>query len=364
MMKLNKMISLIILFAIMILSFSNLSFAADINSAPQDYGSFENYLQAIANESATALDEKALEIMVQSFGDDGYNRWEDAKNDKIGRFEVDDDDDNTGDREVILSQISQEIESLENELRNSYDSNYRDYGNEYYYNFFVDRRSSIQSAVESSNSQEATEAFENFLAQGTAIITRINSYIDQDLTADELSAAVKEVQDDISNLNTRLNTLRARNDMTESQVQRMEQRFEEVNNAYRNLQNAYSDAADSASSGDVLYYDPDLNSSSNRFSSLDDMINDGDNFINSSNNIIYHEEPLQEGSSNLYNIFLEVGVALAVIIGLIIGIRFMLGSVEEKAEIKKLLWPYLVGCLVIFGAFGIWKIMLEIMQSF
>ena len=34
----------------------------------------------------------------------------------------------------------------------------------------------------------------------------------------------------------------------------------------------------------------------------------------------------------------------------------MIGSAEEKAQIKDALIPFVIGCIVIFGAFGIWKI--------
>ena len=93
-------------------------------------------------------------------------------------------------------------------------------------------------------------------------------------------------------------------------------------------------------------------------------MNDGDAFISSSNNAnIIKQDELQSTISVMYNIFLEVGVALAVIIGLLLGIKFMIGSTEEKAEIKKLLLPYVVGCLVVFGAFGIWKFVLTLMET-
>ena len=44
-----------------------------------------------------------------------------------------------------------------------------------------------------------------------------------------------------------------------------------------------------------------------------------------------------------------VGVIIAVIILLVIGIKYMLGSAEEKAEYKKTMMPYLVGALLIFA---------------
>lgn len=44
-----------------------------------------------------------------------------------------------------------------------------------------------------------------------------------------------------------------------------------------------------------------------------------------------------------------VGVIIAVIILLVIGIKYMLGSAEEKAEYKKTMMPYLIGALLIFA---------------
>lgn len=41
----------------------------------------------------------------------------------------------------------------------------------------------------------------------------------------------------------------------------------------------------------------------------------------------------------------------------------MLAPVGERAEAKKMLVPYAVGCAVVFGAFGIWKLVVTILQS-
>lgn len=122
---------------------------------------------------------------------------------------------------------------------------------------------------------------------------------------------------------------------------------------------------DLANSGDsTLYKKPTVATSANGSEGLEDMMNDGDDFIKSASDSPIKLDELQSTSSNLYNIFVEVGVALAVLIGLVIGIKYMYSSVDSKAEIKKLLVPYLVGCVVIFGALGIWKLMVNIMESF
>ena len=41
----------------------------------------------------------------------------------------------------------------------------------------------------------------------------------------------------------------------------------------------------------------------------------------------------------------------------------MAGSVEQKAKVKDSLVPYIVGCIVIFGAFGIWKLVIQILNN-
>lgn len=48
-----------------------------------------------------------------------------------------------------------------------------------------------------------------------------------------------------------------------------------------------------------------------------------------------------------------VGSIVAVLILVILGIKYMLGSAEEKAEYKKTMIPYLIGAILIFAAANI-----------
>ena len=59
-------------------------------------------------------------------------------------------------------------------------------------------------------------------------------------------------------------------------------------------------------------------------------------------------------------LILVIGICVAVITISILGIKFMLGSIEEKAQVKEALIPFVIGCVVVFGAFGIWKIVTEL----
>lgn len=100
--------------------------------------------------------------------------------------------------------------------------------------------------------------------------------------------------------------------------------------------------------------------------SLSDVISGGDSFIDAGKDgsAKIDKGSLQNASSSIYNILLICGVIIAVLIGSIMGIKFMIGSVEEKAEIKAALIPFVIGCIVVFGAFGIWKILVTIGNNF
>lgn len=54
--------------------------------------------------------------------------------------------------------------------------------------------------------------------------------------------------------------------------------------------------------------------------------------------------------SNIVAIIQTVGVVVAVVILLILGIKYMMGSAEEKADYKKSMIPYIVGAILIFAS--------------
>ena len=72
---------------------------------------------------------------------------------------------------------------------------------------------------------------------------------------------------------------------------------------------------------------------------------------------------MQDVSGLVYNILLAVAIVLAVIIGAMLGIKFMVGGADEKAMIKETLAPYIIGCIVVFGAFTIWTMAINIGNS-
>ena len=101
--------------------------------------------------------------------------------------------------------------------------------------------------------------------------------------------------------------------------------------------------------------------------SKDDILNGADQFLKKgggedSINRTINDTTLQESSKFLYNTLLGIGIIIAVIAGMILGIKYMLAGSEEKAEIKQTLPAYIVSCVVIFGAFTIWRFIISMVQ--
>lgn len=93
-----------------------------------------------------------------------------------------------------------------------------------------------------------------------------------------------------------------------------------------------------------------------------EIVSQGDRFV-TEGNVLIEKEKLNEGQSLIFNILLAVGVILTVIIGGYLGIKFMMASAEDKAQIKEMMIPYVLGCVVIYGAFGIWKIVITVLDQ-
>ena len=55
-----------------------------------------------------------------------------------------------------------------------------------------------------------------------------------------------------------------------------------------------------------------------------------------------------------------IGSLISVIVLIVLGIKYMLGSTEEKAEYKKTMLPYLIGAILVFATSNLVHIIYEI----
>ena len=72
---------------------------------------------------------------------------------------------------------------------------------------------------------------------------------------------------------------------------------------------------------------------------------------------------LNNMAGNVLGAIQMVGTVVSVIVLIIIGIKYMLGSVEEKAEYKQRLIPYLIGAVLLFAGTLIPELIYELVQG-
>lgn len=91
-------------------------------------------------------------------------------------------------------------------------------------------------------------------------------------------------------------------------------------------------------------------------SGIDSIIQGADAFLDRGTKTTLNTDSIKSVSDSIFNIFVAVGTVIVVIVGAILGIQYIMGSVEEKAKVQESLIPFIIGSVVIFGAFGIWKV--------
>ena len=66
---------------------------------------------------------------------------------------------------------------------------------------------------------------------------------------------------------------------------------------------------------------------------------------------------------NIMGVIQVVAVVIAVVILMVIGIKYMMGSAEEKAEYKKTMIPYIVGAVLVFAGSTIVNVIYNVTVS-
>ena len=100
----------------------------------------------------------------------------------------------------------------------------------------------------------------------------------------------------------------------------------------------------------------------NSFSFVD-VLSNYDWYANAANGYSENTGGLENKISIILTVITNIGMVIAILMSAIIGIKYMLGSVEEKAEYKKDMVPYLVGAVLIFGICAIIKVLQQLGQN-
>lgn len=97
--------------------------------------------------------------------------------------------------------------------------------------------------------------------------------------------------------------------------------------------------------------------------SIDTIISGSKSFISEAENGKIDSEKMKTTSNIIYNVLLTIAIGVAVIYASVLGIKFMMGSTEDKAELKESLIPFIVGCIVVFSSFAIWKALVGLLKT-
>lgn len=68
--------------------------------------------------------------------------------------------------------------------------------------------------------------------------------------------------------------------------------------------------------------------------------------------------------NNILGIIQTVGILLSVGCLMVLGIKYMMGSAEEKAEYKKTFIPYIIGAVLLFAASALAKVVYNWVKDF
>ena len=71
---------------------------------------------------------------------------------------------------------------------------------------------------------------------------------------------------------------------------------------------------------------------------------------------------IQKLGNRIIGVLQAVGIVVSVVVVIVLGIKYMMGSVEEKAEYKKTMMPYLIGAALIFAASAISMMVMNFLQ--
>ena len=72
---------------------------------------------------------------------------------------------------------------------------------------------------------------------------------------------------------------------------------------------------------------------------------------------------IKDFGNKIIGVLQAVAIVLSVTVLIVLGIKYMVGSIEEKAEYKKSMMPYIIGAVLIFSAATISAIIMGFFTS-
>lgn len=266
-------------------------------------------------------------------------------------------------------QQKQQIEAEEQYLNNAFfsGSSVRPYETEYKYLYTVEFFNGVKEAEDSvDKNASGDELVRDFRKKLTSIKSLSDKALNnENLSSDQLEEIRQQINKQMQELKALKNQIEKDDSIDQETKDEIEKEFQDVDqNYYKKVSEETKEQEIKESTDSPIYQYPQKTSKNDGSEeSLEDLIQDGDAFLSKGETNRVDQTALQNFSKTMYNILLAIGVVVAVIVGAMIGIKLMASSVDEQAEAKKLVIPYIVGCFILFGGFGIWKIIINILQG-
>lgn len=74
-------------------------------------------------------------------------------------------------------------------------------------------------------------------------------------------------------------------------------------------------------------------------------------------------EEVQTLGNQIIGIVTMIGIVVSVLVLVILGIKYMIGSAQEKAEYKKTMIPYVIGAILVFAASTVATIVMNVAEG-
>lgn len=72
---------------------------------------------------------------------------------------------------------------------------------------------------------------------------------------------------------------------------------------------------------------------------------------------------IKQMGSKMWGVLANIGATISVVVIAIIGLRYMIGSIEQRAQYKETMWPVIIGCIMVGGISIIVEIIYNMSKS-
>ena len=222
-----------------------------------------------------------------------------------------------------------------------------------------------ENELNAKKEEEFKTAYKNVPAKNESDYMKIVNYVLSDQNYNEAKGLKKLAKTDLETLKAWKNTIGTHRGEDAGTAKGLLNRLIEANKDEKKINQAISDYDESVSNVASKLYKARLSSileGTDRGEVVfDDVLSNTENYKPDESAMDQASAgKIENATSKILTTISNVGIVVAVIMLAIIGIKYMIGSVEEKAQYKEDMLPYVIGAFILFGITGLVKILIAI----